>query len=68
MNDPFNASFVQTFTADMERAEGAGNDVVVACAYTVCDEDQHVVDGACVDCIPGSIRPAGDRTDLGTNC
>ena len=33
MNDPFDSSFVQNFTAAMEAVEGAGSDIVVACAY-----------------------------------
>lgn len=69
VNDPFDSSFVQNFSARMETVEGAGNDVVVACAYTVCAENEHVHNGECVACVPGSINPAGDTTHTGdTEC
>jgi hypothetical protein len=65
VSDPFDTSFVQDFAAASEAVEGAGDDVVVACAYTACDEDQHVQDGQCIDCIPGAVRAAGDTTHTG---
>ena len=44
---------------------GYGDDIVVACAYTTCERNQHVQVGVCEDCIPGSTRPAGDTTHTG---
>ncbi len=71
VRDPFDPTFRQTFTADMEEVEGSSADVVVACAYTVCAENEHVAadTSACAPCSPGSLRPAGDRSHQGpTEC